>query len=166
MTSLFLFVVSGLAVSDANTPHIKAAAAAYQAGKAAMLSKQPAAAAELLRKAIDIEPTYLDAYKNLIDALATSGSHLEAAAVITRLLEIEPAAQQYRLQLAQILLSEKQWDRSLAQFSFILRDDPFNAEALWGFAIAAKTLGMPSRASDALAKGRVRYPLDKRFSAP
>jgi tetratricopeptide (TPR) repeat protein len=166
MAPLLLLFVSSLKPADANAPHIKAAQAAYQAGKAALLKKQPAAAAELLRKAIKIEPTFLDAYRDLIVALGASGDRLEAAAVITRLLEIEPAANHYRLLLAQILLAEKQWDRSLAQFSLLLRDDPFNADALSGFAAAAKSLGMESRASDALAKGRERYPLDKRFREP
>ena len=170
MTPLFLFL-AGLTLTAADTPHIdiphiKAAAAAYQAAKAASARKQPAAAAELLSKAIEIEPTFLDAYKDLIEALVASGDRLQAAAVITRFLEIEPAASRYRLVLAQILLAEKQWDRSLAQFSFILRDDPFNADALFGFAAAAKQLGMEDRASEALARGRDRYPLDKRFRAP
>lgn len=166
MAPLLLLFISGLKPASANAPHIKTAQAAYQAGKAALLSKHPAAAAESLRKAIKIEPTFLDAYTDLIAALGASGDRLESAAVITRLLEIEPAANHYRLLLAQILLAEKQWDRSLAQFSLLLRDDPFNADALSGFAAAAKSLGMESRASEALAKGRERYPLDKRFREP
>jgi tetratricopeptide (TPR) repeat protein len=164
MRLLLLFaVVSGLMLADANAPHIKAAAAAYQAGKAALLRKQPVVAAELLTKAVQIEPTFLDAYKDLIEARIASGDRLEAAAVMTRFLEIEPDASRYRLRLGQILLAEKQWNRALAQFSLVLRDDPFNADALWGFAIAAKQLGMEDRASEALTRGRDHYPLDKRF---
>jgi tetratricopeptide (TPR) repeat protein len=162
---LFLFI-PGFSRADANPPHIKAAAAAYQEAKAALLKKQTAVAVELFSKAIEIEPTFLDAYKDLIDARSASGDRLEAAAAITRFLEIEPAANRYRLQLGQILLAEKQWDRALAQFSFVLKDDPFNADGLLGFAAAAKQLGMEDRASEALAKGRDHYPLDKRFKMP
>ena len=166
MIVLLLLFLPVLTSTGVDTPHIKAAATAYRQGKAALLRNQPAAAADLLKTAIDIEPTFLDAYKSLIDARLASGDRIEAAAVITRLLEIEPEASHYRLLLAQILLTDKQWDRSLAQFSFVLRDDPFNADALLGFAAAAKSVGMDSRASDALAKGRDRYPLDKRFRTP
>jgi tetratricopeptide (TPR) repeat protein len=165
MTPLLLLFFSA-APAIVSPPHITAAAAAYRQGKAALLKKQFATAADLLAQAIQIEPTFLDAYKGLIDVRLASGDRLEAAAVITRLLEIEPASPRYRLQLAQILFEEKQWDRSLAQFSFVLRDDPFNADALWGFAAAARSLGMEDRAADALAKGRGRYPLDRRFRAP
>jgi tetratricopeptide (TPR) repeat protein len=162
MTLLLLFFFSGLN-AGASAPHIKAALTAYQQGRAALLRKQLGEAAELLTKALNIEPTYVDAYKELIQARLASGDRLEAAAVMTRMLEIDPAASRYRLLLAQILLAEKEWDRSLAQFSLVLRDDPFDADALCGFAAAAKALGMEDRASDALARGRDRYPLDKRF---
>lgn len=146
--------------------HIKSAMTAYQQGKSALLQKQPALAAEQFKKAIEVEPTFVDAYKGLIETRLAFGDRLETASVITRLLEIEPGASHYRLLLAQILLSEKQWDRSLAQFSFLLKADPFNADALLGFAAAAKSLGMEGRASEALAKGRDHYPADKRFRAP
>ena len=166
MTSvLLLLFASGLPGAKAVTPHIKAAAEAYLAGRAALVRKEPTAV-ELLSKAIQIEPTFLDAYKALIEARLASGDRLEAAAVMTRFLEIEPSASGYRLRLGQILLGEKQWDRALAQFSLILRDDPYNADALWGFATAAKQLGMEDRASEALRKGRDRYPNDRRFRMP
>jgi tetratricopeptide (TPR) repeat protein len=152
--------------AGAQGPHIKAAVTADQQGKAALLKSQPAAAAEMFKKAIEIEPTFIDAYQDLIEARLASRDRLEAAAVITRFLEIEPAASRYRLMLAQILLSEKQWDRSLAQFNLVLKADPFNADALLGFATAAKSLGMEERASDALSKGRNHYPLDRRFRIP
>ncbi|HEY3940040.1 MAG TPA: tetratricopeptide repeat protein [Bryobacteraceae bacterium] len=158
-----LLVGTGLSFADADTPHIKAAASAYQQAKAALLKKDTAAAVELLVKAIQIEPTFLDAYKQLIEARIASGDRLEAAAVITRFLEIEPEASHYRLLLAQILLAQQQWNRALAQFSIVLKDDPFNADALFGFATAAKRLGMQDRASEALSRGRDRYPFDKRF---
>ena len=167
MTSLFLLFLFGLMSSIAvDAPHIKAALDDYRQGKTALLKKQPTVAAELFSRAIEIEPTFLDAYKELIAAHLASGHTIQAAAVMTRLLEIEPRATHYRLLLARILLTDKQWDRSLAQFSLVLQDDPFDADALLGFAAAAKSLGMETRASDALAKGRDHYPLDKRFREP
>jgi tetratricopeptide (TPR) repeat protein len=163
MMTLLLFFVSA---SPANPPHIKAAVSAYEAGKAALLKKQPAAGVELLAKAVEIEPTFLDAYKCLIDAQLATGDNLKAAAIMTQFLEIAPEANHYRILLAQILLGQKQWDRALAQYSIVLRDTPLDADALWGFASAAKELGMEDRASEALAKGRSHYPNNKRFWTP
>jgi tetratricopeptide (TPR) repeat protein len=160
MTVLVLLLLSGV---PADPPHIKAALAAYQQGKTDLLKKQPKLAVEQFNKAIAIEPTFLDAYKELIAAHLAAGHRLEAASVITRLLEIDPRDDRERLSLAQILLGEKQWDRSLAQFSLVLQDEPFNADALLGFAAAAKSVGLDGRASEALSKGRTHYPLDKRF---
>jgi tetratricopeptide (TPR) repeat protein len=155
---LFLFLT--------DSPHIKTAAEAYRQGHVALLKKQPDSAIKLLSRAIEIEPTFIEAYRDLIEANLAAGDRLKAAAAMTRLLEIEPHAFEYRLQLAQILLAEKQLDRSLAQFSLVLEDAPFNADALWGFSAAATSLGMKDRAAQALATGHARYPLDKRFSAP
>ena len=147
----------------ATPPHIKAAAEAYQQGHAALLNKQSSAAVKLLSVAIEIEPTFLEAYKGLIEAHLAAGNQLGAAADMTRLLEIEPHGVPYRVQLAQILLAQKQLDRSLAQFSLALQDEPFNAEALWGFATAAESLGMKDRAAAAMATGRTHHPQDRRF---
>lgn len=158
-----LLVVTGLSYANTDTPHIRAAASAYQQAKAALLRKDTSAAVELLVKAIQIEPTFLDAYNQLIEARIAAGDRLEAATVITRFLEIKPEASHYRLLLAQILLVQQQWNRALAQFSIVLKDDPFNADAPFGFVTTAKRLGMQDRASEALSRGRDRYPLDKRF---
>ncbi len=160
---VFLFLLSSPNPGIPGGTHIRAAATAYQAGKAALLKKQPLAAAELLSKAIEIEPTFLEAYEELINARIAAGNSLEAASVMTRFLEIEPSANRYRLLLGQILLAQQQWNRALAQYSFVLRDAPFDADALWGFATAAKQLGLEERAAEALNTGRSHYPRDKRF---
>jgi tetratricopeptide (TPR) repeat protein len=162
---LLSFLANAQASGSINTPHIKAAVAAYQQGKAELLRKQPSAAVEFLEKAIEIEPTFLDAYKVLIDAHMAAGESLPAAAVMTRFLEIEPNASHYRIMLGQVLFTQKEWTRALAQYAFVLKETPFDADALWGFAAAAKELGMEERASEALAIGRTHHPLDKRFSS-
>ena len=79
------------------------------------------------------------------------------------MLEIEPELIRYRLLLGQILSEENQTERALAQFSFVLKSAPLNAEALLGFAKAAKRMGMDDRAADAMQRGRKQYPLDERF---
>ncbi|MFL6466167.1 MAG: tetratricopeptide repeat protein [Bryobacteraceae bacterium] len=143
--------------------HIKAAVTAYNQARAATAENHFAAAIESFRKTIEIEPTFEEAHEGLIKACLDSGQQLEAAAVITRFLEIEPNASRYRLVLGQILLELKQPERALAQFSFILKADPFNPDALLGFATAANQAGLPDRAAEAMERGRARYPTDNRF---
>ena len=147
-------------------PHIKAAATAYQEAKAAAAEKHFTAAVESFRKAVEIEPTFEAAHEGLIKAHLDSGQQLEAAAAITKFLEIEPNVAHYRLTLGHILLELKQSERALAQFSFVLKSDPFNPDALLGFANAASQAGLTDRAAEALERGRTHYPKDNRFKKP
>lgn len=161
-----LLAFAALASDQPGVPHIRAAKAAYEAGKQAQTEKQSQRAAELFLKAIEIEPTFLDARKELITVYLDSGRRLDAAGAITQLLEIEPDARKYRLLLGQILLEQKQPERALAQFSLILKQEPYNADGLLGFAAAARQIGMIDRGDAALESGRKRYPGDNRFKNP
>lgn len=158
-----LFALAALALDQPGVPHIQAAEAAYEAGKHAQLEKQWQPAAESFQKAIDIEPTFFEARESLITVYLESGRRLDAAAAITQFLEIEPGAQKYRLLLGQILLEQKQPERALAQFSLVLKREPYNADGLLGFAAAARQIGMKDRAQAAMERGRQHYPRDDRF---
>jgi tetratricopeptide (TPR) repeat protein len=143
--------------------HVKSALAAISAAKSEIENQHFERAADFCRKAVEIEPTFIEAHECLIGAYLKSNQRLEAAAAITRFLEIEPELRRYRLILAQILFEGKQFERALAQFSLVLRSDPFDADALLGLASASSQLGMGDRAAQALERGRKRYPLDSRF---
>src|SRR5579884_3237964 len=160
---LLCFAAGGAFSAQENAPHIKAALSAYEAGTGAARDHHLDAAIQSFRQAIEIEPTFMEARRGLIEALLSSGSRLDAAAAMTQFLEIEPAANRYRLLLGRILLEQKQPSRALAQFSILLESEPDNADALLGFAAAAKQAGMPSQALDALKRGASRYPADRRF---
>ena len=164
-TIAFLLGTAALVSGETNAPHIKAAAAAYEAAGAAARNRKYEQAVDLFSQAIEIEPTFQEAYRGLIDADLALGRNSKAAATITQLLEINPAANRYRLLLGKILAEQNQTERALAQFSFVLQTDPFNADALLGFAAAAGKMGMNDRAADALERGRRQYPSDPRFSA-
>jgi tetratricopeptide (TPR) repeat protein len=159
----FFFALAALCLSQGGTPHIKAAQDAYEAGKAAQLAKQFQRAADCFRKAIEIEPTFLDAHEALIAAYLDSGRRLDAAASITRFLEMQPSVVHYRVLLGQVLLEQKQAERALAQFSLVLKRDPYNPDGLLGFASAARQMGMGDRVAEAIERGRKRYPHDERF---
>jgi tetratricopeptide (TPR) repeat protein len=161
-----VFAFAALALDQPGVPHIRAAEVAYEAGKQAQIERQWQRAAEAFRKATEIEPTFLEARENLIAVYLDLGQRLDAAAAITQLLEIEPAAQKYRLLLGQILLEQKQPERALAQFSLLLKRDPYNADGLLGFATAARQVGMNDRADEAMERGKQHYPGDDRFKSP
>jgi tetratricopeptide (TPR) repeat protein len=162
---VLLLTAAAFLIGETETPHIKAALAAYRAGKAAQQRKQAQSASDCFRQAIEIEPTFLDAHEALIYVYLDSGRRLEAAASITQLLEMQPNRVRYRVLLGQILLERKETERALAQFSLALKRDPYNADALLGFASAARQMGMEDRAAEATERGRKYYPLDKRFKA-
>ena len=164
MTALpVLMMMVSLFGAESVKPHIKAALAAYEVGKAAEQEKQFQHAMDSFQRAIEIEPTFLEAYERLIKVNLDTGRRVEAAACITRFLEIQPTAVRYRNTLGTILLEQKQTERALAQFSLVLQNDPFNADGLFGFAAAARQSGMEDRAADAIERGRKHYPLDERF---
>jgi len=160
---ILLLTATAFLIGETETPHIKAALAAYQAGKTAQQRRQVQSALDCFRQAIEIEPTFLDAHEALIAVYLDSGRRVEAAASMTQFLEMQPNVVHYRVLLGQILLEQKETERALAQFSLALKRDPYNIGGLLGFASAARQMGMEDRAAEAIERGRKHYPLDKRF---
>lgn len=158
-----VIIIPALLLAQSAQLHIRAAAEACHAGETAARAKQFPDAINEFKKAIEIEPTYRDAFDGLIGAYLSAGRRPDAAAIMTQLLEIEPNLTHYRLLLGQILLEQKQAERALAQFSFVLKLEPLNADALAGFATAARKAGMADRATEAIERGRLHYPGDSRF---
>lgn len=165
MRCLVLLWAITASYAGTNSPHIRAATDAFQAGEAARAKKQLDSAADFFRKAIHIEPTFMQAREALIRVDIEAGKKNDAAEAITEVLEIEPDDTADRILLGQILLEQKEAERALAQFSAALHAEPNNAEALLGFASAAAAVGMQDRAKEALERGRKRYPSDPRFQA-
>lgn len=144
-------------------PHIKNALAAYQKAQAAIQTHDwPTAEKECLR-AIDIEPTFSEAYRLIIDLYLSTSRPAEAGLMLTRLLQFEPDSVSDRIRLGRLLLDQQQWARALAQFSLAMKKKPGDPEALYGFAYAADRNGMPEHALEAAARGAKDYPGDSRF---
>ena len=154
----------GLALTAGSAePHIKAAMQAYREGTAAAKRREYTPAIVSFREAIRIEPTFLDAFHGIIQSCLSAGQQTQAAAAITQLLEIEPDRVKDRILLGQLLLEGKEPQRALAQFSYALNLQPENADALLGFAVAARQAGMQGRSDEAMQKGRLEHPQDARF---
>jgi tetratricopeptide (TPR) repeat protein len=145
-------------------PHIKAAAAAVRDGQSAAKVQDWPRGEKLLLRAIDIEPTFTEAYRSLIELYLTSERPLEAGAILTRLVQIEPRSVDDRLRLGNLLLDQRQWARALAQFSIALKIDPHSADGLFGFARSADGHGMTDRALESADLGTKEFPGDPRFS--
>jgi tetratricopeptide (TPR) repeat protein len=163
MRVLILLLATRFLQGTTDAPHIQAAVEALQEGRAAQTKKQFDSAVSYFQKAIEIEPTFLEARKDLVRVDLDAGRRLDAAKALTQLLEIAPDDVRDRVLLGQILLEQQQWGRALAQFSAVLNFEPNDADALLGFAAAASRLGMTDRAKDALERGRKKYPTDQRF---
>lgn len=144
--------------------HIKSAKQAFESGTRAMAGGNWAVAEKAFLKAIDIEPTYIHAYRSLVDVYAWTNRQTEAGAMLTRLLQIEPNSVEDRIRLGRLLIEGQEWSRALAQFSIARKLAPWNADALYGFALAASKSGMIAAAVDVLREGSSRFREDKRFS--
>jgi tetratricopeptide (TPR) repeat protein len=152
-----------LAQAPQQVPHIRSAQLLFIEASKARHENNMSVAVTSFRKAIQIEPTFLEAREGLIAAYGAVGESLQEATAITEYLEIKPESDRYRLRLGQILFAQKQSEKALAQFALVLKRQPDCAEALLGFASAAASLGMHDRAAHATAHGREKYPADTRF---
>jgi tetratricopeptide (TPR) repeat protein len=164
MKLALVLMLTSIMAAGRPEPHIKAAAAALRDGQAAAKEQDWSRGEKLLLRAIDIEPTFTEAYRSLIDLYLTSGRPLEAGAILTRLIQIEPRSVEDRLRLGKLLLDQRQWARALAQFSIALKIDPHSADGLFGFARSADGNGMTDRALESADRGTKEFPGDPRFS--
>jgi tetratricopeptide (TPR) repeat protein len=156
------FILALSLAAETSETHIKAAITAFHNGQAARNKDGPQAEKSFLR-AIDIEPTYAEAYHALADLYLDTGRTVEAGAILTRYLQIDPGSLTDRLRLAKLLLDQRQPARAAAQFVLALKIDSRSADALYGFGIAADRSGWPDRALAAASRGVKEFPGDARF---
>jgi tetratricopeptide (TPR) repeat protein len=164
MKLALVLLLTGVTAAE-TPPHIRAAADARRDGQAAAKEHDWPRGEKLFLRAIDIEPTFTEAYRSLIDLYLASGRPLDAGAILTRLVQIEPRSVEDRLLLGRVLLDVRQWARALAQFSLALKLDPHSAEGLFGLALAADGNGMTDRALESADRGTKNFPGDSRFPA-
>ncbi len=163
MRTLLAFLATLSLAAQSREPHIRAAADAFRAGQASAKARDWQTAQTSFLRAIDVEPTYADAYHALIDTYIEAGKPLDGAAILTRYLQIDPASLKDRIRLGSLLLEQQQTARALAQFSLALKIDPRSADALFGFAQAADRNGMTEQALESADRGAREFPKDARF---
>ncbi len=154
-----------LAAQANSAVHITAAARLVESGERAYKQRDYDEASGDFKKAIGIEPTFSEAFDGLIQTYLAAGENAKAAEWITKFLQIDPGRKDFRLTLGNLLLKGNQAQRALAQFATVLKQDAGNADALFGFAQAAKRCGMNDRAAEAMSRGKRLHPEDPRFQS-
>lgn len=149
--------------TQAGELHLNAAVAAFRQGQTAATSGRRGEAEADFRLAMEIEPTYLDAYHALIDLYFAERRPDQAGAAMTRLLQIDPRDTAVREQLARLLEEQKQWMTALAQYSLLLNTRPQDREILYHFALCAGQAHLTEQVRAAVRRGLALDPADRRF---
>ena len=98
------------------------------------------------RRALEINPTYLNAHNNLGYALAQQGRYAEAVATYRAALRSNPGHLEVRNNLANALADLSQLPEAMEHYEFVLAKDPSHVNALNGSGVA---LAMQQRLPEA-----------------
>lgn len=104
-------------------------------GNALVLSSQFAEAASHLRKAVKINPGFADAWANLGKCHRQDGDIAQARQCYEKALALQPGFLRARAGLAEAASELGNFDEAEAAFAAILKDDPYNVEALCGMSV-------------------------------
>jgi tetratricopeptide (TPR) repeat protein len=162
MRLLLSWYIASCMAAGQGPVHIKTAEGAFKRAEAARAARDWSHAEKQYLMAIDIEPTMMEAYRGLVELYTANNRAMDAGAILTRILQIEPNSWKDRLLLGNILLNAGQPARALAQFDTAVQISN-DRDALYGFAQAAKANGMNDRAMEVAARGVQEFPKDVRF---
>lgn len=157
---------SGDAVQSSGTSgalHLQAAAMAFRRGRADAAAGRLGQAVIEFRKAIDIEPTYLDAYRSLVQVYLKQQRWNDAGTAMTRLLQISPGATDIRLKLARMLETQQHWMAALGQYNLALQARPQDRDILYHFAVCAAHAHLTEQALAAVQRGLTLDPADRKL---
>lgn len=143
--------------------HLQAAVMAFRRGRADAAAGHFDQAVVEFRKAIDIEPTYLDAYRSLVRVYLEQQRWNEAGSAMTRLLQISPGATDIRLDLASMLEQQQQWMAALGQYNLVLHARPRDRDILYHFAVCAAHANLTEQALAAVQRGLTLDPADQKL---
>jgi len=162
MNLLLAFWASWSLAADQAPVHIKAAELAFRQAEAGCAARDWNSAEKQYLRAIDIEPTLMEAYRGLVELYMATNRPTEAGAMLTRILQIEPSSPKDRVLLGNLLLQAGQPMRALAQFGTAMQVSA-DGDSLYGFAQAAEASGMRDKAMETATRGAKEFPKDLRF---
>jgi tetratricopeptide (TPR) repeat protein len=113
------------------------------------------------RKAMDIDPTYVQAYANLADLFRARGVDSEAEAVLRQGMAKVPSAGALRHALGLVYVRQKRGAEALKLFAEATKLDPGNARYVYVYAVALNDTGQPQQAMKVLEAARKRHPFDR-----
>lgn len=119
----------------------------FQTGRLYNAERRFVAAAERLRRAAELEPSFGPAWVELAAALTATGDHLAAAEALTRALELAPGDTNLRFHRARNYGLGERRELALREFESLLADLGSNAEIVLQLGRIEQELGRPASAA-------------------
>src|SRR5580700_9718267 len=123
------FVCFALLLSSCSRDIQKAKAQYLAAGQKYMAKKQYGDAAIEFRNALRLDPRFVDAYYQLAEASLAQHDWELAYASLEKAIELDPSRLDTRLDRGRLYLAARQFDKSVEEANFILKQDSNNAGA-------------------------------------
>lgn len=152
---LLCTLMAGPAASDSRsdpTSGSKAAIGAYQQGLESLDEGRYLEAARQLQNAIEIDPTFAHAYRDLGKALIMVGSNDEAVEVLRRAIQLDPNDELSYLRMGAALANMGDHTRAVDAFSQAVRLDPTFYEAWTNVGTSLDLLERDDQAAGAFQK--------------
>ena len=124
---------------------------------------QPALAREAYQREIDLDPSRIDYYNDLISLLLDLGKTNEAAAVANRALTIAPNDAKPWVWKGHISLQANAYQDAIESYTHASKLDRSNVDAILGVATVYFILGQNDAAIAEYQKGIATFPNDARF---
>ena len=124
---------------------------------------QPALAREAYQREIDLDPSRVDYYHDLISLLLDLGKTNDAAAVVSRALSIAPNDARPWVWKGHVSLQANAYQDAIDSYTHAGKLDSSNVDAVLGVATVYFILGQNSNAIDEYKKGIALFPNDARF---
>jgi tetratricopeptide (TPR) repeat protein len=144
--------------------HSREAALMFQGGSIELFKKQrPNEAIKYYRKALEIDPRYVEALDNIAVCYRKIGDYSNAEAYYKKSIEIYPKGEMAHLNLAIVYQALGKLDEAICEYKYVKEINPNNPESYYGLAVIYLKTGNLNDADDNAKLARELY---KRNSDP
>lgn len=106
----------------------------YNRGSEAMYQQNPEAGIVSLKKAVELEPKYVEAWDNLGVCYRRVGDYANAEMCYNRSLEVYPNGAMAHMNLALVYQNENKYENAKKEYAIIKEIEPDNPESYFGLA--------------------------------